>query len=232
MAANARIGAARAAFFPSFSLTAEGGYSSTHLDRVFLDPARIWGVMGGLAQPLFEGGRLTAKQRMAEAKYEEARAAYVGSVRNAFTETRDALAGNRISRKALAASSWPPGRNRPRRAAASSPPWSGCARRSAGAGRKRRGLNEASGKGTLLKGFPFPARTSRPAPSAARGFRSITVSECPAGDAPSRGLPAGAGSGPRGGRLYLSRFRKMVLVSVYWSWDSRPLSLPPNPESL
>ena len=42
----------------------------------------------------------------------------------------------------------------------------------------------------------------------------------------------GAGSGPRGGRLYLSRFRKMVLVSVYWSWDSRPLSLPPNPESL
>lgn len=104
MAANARIGAARAAFFPSFSLTAEGGYSSTHLDRVFLDPARIWGVMGGLAQPLFEGGRLTAKQRMAEAKYEEARAAYVGSVRNAFTETRDALAGNRISRKALAAS--------------------------------------------------------------------------------------------------------------------------------
>lgn len=104
MAANARIGAARAAFFPSFSLTAEGGYSSTHLDRVFLDPARIWDVMGGLAQPLFEGGRLTAKQRMAEAKYEEARAAYVGSVRNAFTETRDALAGNRISRKALAAS--------------------------------------------------------------------------------------------------------------------------------
>ena len=68
MAANARIGAARAAFFPSFSLTAEGGYSSTHLDRVFLDPARIWDVMGGLAQP------------------------------------RDALAGNRISRKALAAS--------------------------------------------------------------------------------------------------------------------------------
>ena len=104
MAANARIGAARAAFFPSFSLTAEGGYSSTHLDRVFLDPARIWSIMGGLAQPLFEGGRLTAKQRMAEAKYEEARAAYVGSVQNAFTETRDALAGNRISRKALAAS--------------------------------------------------------------------------------------------------------------------------------
>lgn len=103
---------------------------------------------------------------MAEAKYEEARAAYVGSVRNAFTETRDALAGNRISRKALAASTervkeltrsneimekqydaglssvmdlldvrrqlLAAGRNRPRLAAASSPPWSGCARRSAG----------------------------------------------------------------------------------------------------
>ena len=268
MAANARIGAARAAFFPSFSLTAEGGYSSTHLDRVFLDPARIWDVMGGLAQPLFEGGRLTAKQRMAEAKYEEARAAYVGSVRNAFTETRDALAGNRISRKALAASTervkeltrsneimekqYDAGLSsvmdlldvRRQLLAARQEQAEGCARRSAGAGRKRRGLNEASGRGTLRKGFPFPSRTSRPAPSAARGFRSITVSECPAGDAPSRGLPAGAGrwapgngsggagSGPRGGRLYLSRFRKMVLVSVYWSWDSRPLSLPPNPESL
>ena len=236
MAANARIGAARAAFFPSFSLTAEGGYSSTHLDRVFLDPARIWGVMGGLAQPLFEGGRLTAKQRMAEAKYEEARAAYVGSVRNAFTETRDALAGNRISRKALAAStervkeltrsneimekqydaglssvmdllasSWPPGRNRPRRAAASSPPWSGCARRSAGAGRKRRGLNEASGKGTLLKGVPFPARTSRPAPS--------------------RGLPAGAGRwAPGNGNVPAGRAAARVgggsicRGSGRWSW--------------
>lgn len=232
MAANARIGAARAAFFPSFSLTAEGGYSSTHLDRVFLDPARIWDVMGGLAQPLFEGGRLTAKQRMAEAKYEEARAAYMGSVRNAFTETRDALAGNRISRKALAASTervkeltrsneimekqYDAGLSsvmdlldvrrqllaarqeqaeaRRRQLAAVV----GLCKALGGAGRKRRGLNEASGRGTLRKGFPFPRRTSRPAPSAARGFRSITVSECSAGDAPSRGFRPGRAAGLRG----------------------------------
>lgn len=102
-AANARIGAARADFFPSFSLTAEGGFSSTHLDRVFMDPSRIWSLVGGLTQPLFEGGRLSAKERLAEARYDEARAAYMLSVQNAFRETRDALAGNRISRNALAA---------------------------------------------------------------------------------------------------------------------------------
>lgn len=102
-AANARIGAARADFFPSFSLTAEGGFSSTHLDRVFMDPSRIWSLVGGLTQPLFEGGRLSAKERLAEARYDEARAAYMLSVQNAFRETRDALAGNRISRNVLAA---------------------------------------------------------------------------------------------------------------------------------
>lgn len=104
MAANARVGAAQAAFFPSFSLTADGGFSSSHLDRIITDPSRIWSVMGGLTQPLFEGGRLNARERMAEAHYEEALAAYRLSAQNAFRETRDALAGNRLSRRVLASS--------------------------------------------------------------------------------------------------------------------------------
>lgn len=104
MAANARIGAAQAAFLPSFSLTGESGYSSTRLDSLFTDPANIWNIASGLAQPLFQGGRLKARERVAQAQYAEARAAYLLSVQNAFRETREALSGNRISRELVASS--------------------------------------------------------------------------------------------------------------------------------
>lgn len=104
MAANARIGAAQAAFLPSFSLTGESGYASTRLDSLFTDPANIWNIAGGLVQPVFQGGRLKARERMAQAQYAEARAAYLLSVQNAFRETREALSGNRISRELIASS--------------------------------------------------------------------------------------------------------------------------------
>ncbi|MEG2140206.1 MAG: efflux transporter outer membrane subunit, partial [Bilophila sp.] len=98
MAANARIGAAKASFFPTLTLTTDQGFASSKLDNLITDPARVWSVMGGLSQPLFQGGRLQSQYRMTKAQYDVVLAAYQGSVQNAFKETRDALVSNALSR--------------------------------------------------------------------------------------------------------------------------------------
>lgn len=93
MAANADIGAARAAFFPQISLTASFGYASTSLGGLF-DPARqVWRFVPQLYQPLFQGGRLRAELRLAEVRKSEAVAQYERAIQTAFREVADALAG-------------------------------------------------------------------------------------------------------------------------------------------
>jgi multidrug efflux system outer membrane protein len=93
VAANADIGAARAAFFPQISLTASFGYASTSLGGLF-DPSRqVWRFAPQISQPLFQAGRLRAELRLAKVRKSEAVAQYERAIQTAFREVADALAG-------------------------------------------------------------------------------------------------------------------------------------------
>ncbi|WP_425220722.1 efflux transporter outer membrane subunit [Pseudomonas sp.] len=93
VAANADIGAARAAFFPQISLTASFGYASTSLGDLFDPASQVWRFAPQISQPLFQGGRLRAELRLAEIRKSEAIALYERAVQSAFREVADALAG-------------------------------------------------------------------------------------------------------------------------------------------
>ncbi len=91
-AANAQIGVARAAFFPTVTLGASGGWEATS-GALFSVPASFWG-LGPLsaALDLFDGGRRAARVRISRAQYDEAAAGYRGTVLGAFRDVEDALA--------------------------------------------------------------------------------------------------------------------------------------------
>lgn len=95
-AANARIGVAAAAYYPSLTLTAAGGYQSPSTVNLFTLPARFWSVGGSLAQVLFDAGARQAVTEQARAAYDAEVAAYRQTVLNAFTEVEDNLAALRI----------------------------------------------------------------------------------------------------------------------------------------
>ena len=91
VAANARIGVARAAMFPSISLTGSLGGQSAAVSDLLLTGARIWSLGFGLALPLFDGGRLAARTEQAEARARQSVAGYQKAVEAAFRETADAI---------------------------------------------------------------------------------------------------------------------------------------------
>ena len=91
IAANARIGAARAALFPAVSLTGFLGSESTVLRDLFSGPAGIWSLAASIAQPIFAGGRLKAGIAVTEAREQQALAQYQQAIQNAFREVRDAI---------------------------------------------------------------------------------------------------------------------------------------------
>lgn len=91
IAANANIGAARAALFPSISLTGNLGSESRELSDLFGSGAMIWSLGARLDLPLFDAGRRRARVDQATAAQQEALARYVGTVRNAFRDVNDAL---------------------------------------------------------------------------------------------------------------------------------------------
>ena len=95
-AANAQIGVAKAAFFPSLTLSATGGYQSSTLASFFSLPNRFWSLGSALAETLFSGGRRRAVSAQARASYDAAVAAYRESVLDAFGEVEDNLAALRI----------------------------------------------------------------------------------------------------------------------------------------
>ena len=91
MATNAQIGVAKAAYFPSISLTASGGVQSVALTNLFTGPAGLWSFVGQVAQPLYAGGTLRGGVRLAEAKQQEAELTYQQTIQQAFREVSDAL---------------------------------------------------------------------------------------------------------------------------------------------
>jgi len=91
IAANARIGVARAAYFPDIALTASGGFQSSALETLLDAPARLWSVAGSLTQTIFAGGRIRAGVKLSEAQQHEALLVYRQSILQAFREVSDAL---------------------------------------------------------------------------------------------------------------------------------------------
>jgi NodT family efflux transporter outer membrane factor (OMF) lipoprotein len=95
-AANARIGVAEAAYYPTLTLSAAGGYAAPSTADLFTLPARFWSVGPALAQVLFDGGARKAVTEQARAAYDGDVAAYRQTVLNAFVEVEDNLAALRI----------------------------------------------------------------------------------------------------------------------------------------
>jgi len=91
VAANARIGVARAAYFPQITLTATAGYQSSALTSLFTGPAGFWNFGGQLLQPIFEGGRIRSGVRLAEAQKDELVFTYQQAIQQAFRDVSDAL---------------------------------------------------------------------------------------------------------------------------------------------
>lgn len=91
IAANANIGAARAAFFPRISLTGSGGVASDSLSGLFSSGNRAWTFLPVLSLPLFDAGRTAASVDVAEARKVIAVAEYERTIQQAFREVADLL---------------------------------------------------------------------------------------------------------------------------------------------
>jgi multidrug efflux system outer membrane protein len=99
VAANARIGVAKAAYFPSISLTGMLGTSSTDLSGLFATPSRTWNFGGSATVPLFTAGRIAGQVAAAEAMEKQALLQYRQTIQTAFREVEDALAEQNKTRE-------------------------------------------------------------------------------------------------------------------------------------
>jgi len=100
IAANAQIGVAKAALFPTISLTSAFGGQSAALDQLLNSGARIWSTGFALALPIFDAGRNLAKLDQSEARQKESLASYQKTVETAFREVSDAISN--VHQSALA----------------------------------------------------------------------------------------------------------------------------------
>jgi NodT family efflux transporter outer membrane factor (OMF) lipoprotein len=92
-AANARIGVAKAAFFPVLRLTGSGGFLSADIDSLFNWESRVWSIGPSLSLPIFAGGRNRANYKRSQAAFDEAIAKYRQRILVAFGEVENSLAG-------------------------------------------------------------------------------------------------------------------------------------------
>jgi len=97
VAANAQIGAARALYFPSISLTGAAGGSSEDLSNLFLGPSRTWNFIGSVTGPIFTAGNIRGQVRQAEASRQAALRAYEQTIQAAFADMENSL----VSRQKL-----------------------------------------------------------------------------------------------------------------------------------
>ena len=95
-AANAQIGVAKAAYFPTVTLSASGGFESSLLSQWFTWPSRFWSLGPAISEVLFEGGLRGAQTDQARAAYDATVANYRQTVLTGFQEVEDNLAALRI----------------------------------------------------------------------------------------------------------------------------------------
>jgi multidrug efflux system outer membrane protein len=97
VSANARIGVAKAQYFPQISLTGSGGVASSALATLFTNGT--WAAAAGVVQPIFNAGRTRGEVALAKARTEEAALVYQQAIHQAFREVSDALVGYRRSQE-------------------------------------------------------------------------------------------------------------------------------------
>ncbi len=102
VAANALIGVAKAAYFPSISLTGTTGVASSDLSNLFDSTSGIWQYGARVNLPVFTAGKIASQVRVAEAQQQQALLAYQRSIQNAFREVNDALIDQEQTRAQLA----------------------------------------------------------------------------------------------------------------------------------
>ena len=95
-AANEQIGIAKAAYFPTLTLSGTVGFVSTNLAKLFTVPSLFWAVGPQLAATLFDGGGRKGQVRFSQAAYEESVATYRQTVLTAFQQVEDQLSSLRI----------------------------------------------------------------------------------------------------------------------------------------
>lgn len=103
LSANANIGAARAAFFPSISLTAMGGSTSGRLSDLLSGGTAAWAVSPAIDLPIFRGGQNVANLKIAKLQKRIEIADYEKTIQTAFKEVGDALAGQEAYKDELSA---------------------------------------------------------------------------------------------------------------------------------
>ena len=103
VAANARIGVAKAAFYPSISLTGLVGVASADLSNLFSSDARTWSFAGSVSQPIFTGGTLAGQLAASEAQQKQALYSYQRAIQTAFSEVENSLVDQAKTREQLGA---------------------------------------------------------------------------------------------------------------------------------
>jgi outer membrane protein, multidrug efflux system len=101
IAQNALIGAARALYFPSISLTGLLGSVSSQFSNLFTGPSKVWLFAGSVTVPVFTGGNITGQVHQAEARQQEALFTYEKAIQVAFQQVGDALIALQKSREQL-----------------------------------------------------------------------------------------------------------------------------------
>ena len=91
VAANAQIGVATAAFYPTFTLTGAAGFESANLSSLFNWRSAVASIAPSVSFPIFQGGRLTANLEATEARYRQTVAGYVNQILVAYADVEDAL---------------------------------------------------------------------------------------------------------------------------------------------
>lgn len=91
IAANAQIGVAKAAYFPSISLTGAFGYASGDLNNLFKGPSQVWSYSAPISVPIFTAGKIRSSVKQAEAIQQQALLGYQQAIQNGFREVNDAL---------------------------------------------------------------------------------------------------------------------------------------------
>ncbi|AOB33658.1 RND transporter [Bordetella sp. H567] len=102
IAANALIGAARALYFPTISLTGAFGTASTQFSNLFTGASKVWSFAGVVTVPIFTAGAIGGQVRQAEAQHQQVLLQYEKSIQVAFQEVSDSLISLRKTREALA----------------------------------------------------------------------------------------------------------------------------------